>query len=113
MRSGRTAAGGEVGTSPSWRLVVDPTSCDAHGICALKCPDLLALDEWGYPVLLHGAAAISKGPARRAARRAVRACPEGALRLEPTGTAGVVPLRRRVPATRIRPEEPADQLRDA
>ena len=32
-------------------LVVDPTACRAHGLCAEMLPDVIHLDEWGYPIL--------------------------------------------------------------
>ncbi len=60
------------------RLVVDPIQCDAHGICAELLPELIELDDWGYPI-------IAKEPVPRGleghARRAVNACPALALRL--------------------------------
>jgi len=33
------------------RLRVDPVACDAFGHCAELAPELIALDEWGYPVI--------------------------------------------------------------
>lgn len=62
----------------STRLVVNPISCDAHGLCADLLPEMVTLDEWGYPIIdtdpvpadLHAHAA-----------RAVAACPTLALRL--------------------------------
>jgi len=64
-----------------WKLVIDGTLCDGHGICVLHCPDLVTLDEWGY-------AGVEKNlidtPAQmRRARRAVAACPGKALALRP------------------------------
>lgn len=67
--SGREVAGA--------RLVADPALCDAHGICVLMCPGLISLDEWGYAVI--DGSPIEGRPRLRAARRAVRACPERAL----------------------------------
>ncbi|MCU7729461.1 ferredoxin [Actinoplanes sp. KI2] len=60
------------------RLRVDPIACAAHGICAELLPELIDLDEWGYPVL------TAPVPRRltAAAARAVAACPALALRLE-------------------------------
>jgi len=61
------------------RLVVDPIACDGYGICAELLPELIALDDWGFPM-------VAKGPVppslRAHARRAVRDCPKLALRLE-------------------------------
>jgi ferredoxin len=62
----------------SERLAVDPTACRAHGLCAEMLPDLIRLDEWGYPLL--PADPIPRGR-RRAVRGAVHACPALALRL--------------------------------
>lgn len=61
------------------RLHVDPPRCDGHGICALLCPELISLDEWGFPVLEN--TPIETKSLARAARRAVRACPARALQL--------------------------------
>jgi ferredoxin len=59
-------------------LVVDPIACRAHGLCAEMLPDVIRLDEWGYPIL--GSEPVT--PDReRDARAAVRACPTLALRL--------------------------------
>jgi len=63
------------------RLAVNPIACTGHGICAEMLPELVALDEWGFPILTdrpvpHELASL--------ARRAVRLCPTLALRLEAT-----------------------------
>ncbi len=60
------------------RLRLDPILCDAHGLCAELLPELITLDEWGYPLLSAGAVDESL---RTHARRAVAACPTLALRL--------------------------------
>jgi ferredoxin len=60
------------------RLRVNPIDCQGHGLCAELLPELISLDEWGYP-LLPGA---DVPPAlERAARRAVTDCPALALAL--------------------------------
>ena len=61
------------------RLVVNPILCDAYGHCAELLPELISVDEWGYPMI--GEENIP-GHLRRDARRAVAACPRLALRLE-------------------------------
>ena len=33
------------------QLRVDPTACTGHGLCAELLPELITLDEWGYPIL--------------------------------------------------------------
>jgi ferredoxin len=59
-------------------LAVDPIACDGHGLCAGLLPELVALDEWGYPLLDPRPVP----PDLLAhARRAVAACPTLALRL--------------------------------
>ena len=60
------------------RLRVNPIRCQAHGICAELLPELISLDEWGYPLL-------DPQPVPAAlmahARRAVADCPTLALML--------------------------------
>ncbi|MGW3103359.1 ferredoxin [Streptomyces sp. NPDC001100] len=59
-------------------LAVDFAACDGHGLCAELLPELVGLDEWGYPVLRSSAVPAELLPH---ARRAVAACPVMALRL--------------------------------
>ena len=33
------------------RLRVDPIACTGHGICAELLPEMIYLDDWGYPIL--------------------------------------------------------------
>jgi len=61
------------------RLRVDWPACEARGLCHELLPELVGLDEWGYPVV--GGEVTPDLLAD--ARAAVRACPELALRLEP------------------------------
>ena len=60
------------------QLRVDPIACSGHGLCAELLPELVTLDEWGYPLLDGGGV-----PDRlvRQARRAVTDCPALALLL--------------------------------
>ncbi len=59
------------------RLRVDWPSCRARGLCHEVLPELVDLDEWGYPVVTGEVT-----PALLAdARAAVRMCPRLALRL--------------------------------
>ncbi|MEV6943049.1 ferredoxin [Streptomyces sp. NPDC051172] len=58
---------------------IDRIACDGYGLCAELLPELIELDEWGYPVV--GSAPLT-GEALRHARRAVAACPALALRLD-------------------------------
>lgn len=63
----------------SARLRVDWPSCKARGLCHELLPELVDLDEWGYPVV--GGEVTPDLLAD--ARAAVRMCPRLALRLEP------------------------------
>jgi ferredoxin len=60
------------------QLVVNPITCVGHGICADLLPELIRLDDWGYPI-------IDPGPIpphlREHVRRAISACPTLALKL--------------------------------
>ena len=64
------------------QLHLDPTLCDAHGFCAELLPELIDLDEWGYPVFIAGGL-VTDVPEDLTgeAKRAVSTCPVGALRL--------------------------------
>lgn len=62
---------------PSWILDVDPILCRAHGLCAELVPEVVDLDEWGYPIVRR----VVPGLAYGHARAAVSACPTLALRL--------------------------------
>jgi ferredoxin len=61
------------------RLRVDPIACEAHGLCAELLPELVELDEWGYPVIADADVPASL---EQLARRAVSACPTLALHLQ-------------------------------
>ena len=60
-------------------LRVDPIACTGHGICAELLPELIRLDDWGYPILED--APIS-GELLPLVRPTLNACPALALRLE-------------------------------
>jgi ferredoxin len=59
-------------------LLIDRTACTGHGLCAELLPEVLDLDEWGYPLVPSGPV---PGRLEQHARRAVTACPVLALRL--------------------------------
>ena len=61
------------------RVRVNPIDCTAHGLCAELLPELISLDEWGYPVIDDQ---IVPAQLVRNARRAAAACPTLALRLQ-------------------------------
>lgn len=59
-------------------LSVNPIACTGRGLCAEVAPELVTLDDWGFPM-------IARGPVPPdllgSARAAVRLCPRLALRL--------------------------------
>ncbi len=60
-------------------LRVDPIRCDGFGHCAELAPELIELDEWGYPVITHD----ELDPRGRAlAQGAILQCPRKALFFE-------------------------------
>ena len=71
------------------RLRVNPITCSGHGLCAELLPELIALDEWGYPVLA-GNGTVPPWLMREA-RRAVTDCPALALTLISTPAGGTGP----------------------
>jgi ferredoxin len=61
------------------RLRVNPISCDGHGLCAELLPEIVSLDEWGYPMpVVAEVPAELEGHAQRAAQQ----CPTLAIILE-------------------------------
>jgi len=64
----------------SKQLRVDPIRCEAYGLCAELLPELVELDEWGYPMI------DGRPVPRQLVREALRAaalCPRLALTLTP------------------------------
>ena len=61
------------------RLRVDWVSCDGHGLCAELLPEMIRLDDWGYPILDE-----TEVPPELVglARKAADACPTLALLLD-------------------------------
>jgi ferredoxin len=57
-------------------LRVNPIACDGHGLCAELLPELIQLDDWGYPIV-DGRPVPTELLSH--ARRAVAACPTLAL----------------------------------
>lgn len=62
------------------RLVVDGEKCQGHNRCHLLVPELIDIDDFGF-AHAKGDGAVPVTLAEKA-RRAVRNCPEFALRLE-------------------------------
>ena len=71
--------GGRAQRQMSLRLRVNPIACEAHGLCAELLPELIRLDDWGYPIIDD-----SEVPRDLIGltRRAVDACPTLALLIE-------------------------------
>ena len=66
-------------TRRTTHLRVNPIRCDAYGHCAELLPELIELDEWGYPIIADGPVPAAL---QREARRVVSLCPRLALVLE-------------------------------
>jgi ferredoxin len=63
------------------RLSIDRIRCDAHGMCAELLPEVIELDDWGYPIVQPGGVPQEL---LEHARRAVAVCPVLALALRGT-----------------------------
>jgi ferredoxin len=61
------------------RLAVHPIDCRAHGLCADLLPELVELDEWGYPIL---SGAPIPAHLMADAKAAAAACPTLALTID-------------------------------
>lgn len=63
----------------SAKLRVNPIMCEAHGLCAELLPEMIRLDDWGYPIFDE----TEVSPELVAlARKAADACPTLALLLD-------------------------------
>jgi ferredoxin len=60
------------------KLKVDMTACDGRGLCAEVLPELITLDDWGFPIIARQV----PGDLEDQAAETVRLCPRLALRLE-------------------------------
>lgn len=63
------------------RLRVDPIACDGRGLCAELLPELIRLDDWGFPMIRDVAVPEHL---YAEARVAESMCPRLALRLATT-----------------------------
>lgn len=61
------------------RLRINRIACDGRGLCAELLPELITLDDWGFPIIAEGAV-----PEHLAelTRDTVDVCPKVALWLE-------------------------------
>ena len=62
-------------------LQVDRIRCDGRGLCAELLPELIRLDDWGYPILRPGPVPEHLLPL---AQQAVEDCPLLAIALRRT-----------------------------
>ena len=62
-------------------LTVDRIKCDGRGLCAELLPELIRLDDWGYPILANAAIPEHLLPL---AQRAVEDCPVLAIAIRRT-----------------------------
>jgi len=59
-------------------LRIDRIACDGRGTCGEFLPELIELDDWGYPIIADGP--VPRG-LERLALAAVEMCPKMALQL--------------------------------
>jgi ferredoxin len=59
------------------RLEVNMIACQGRGLCAEVLPELITLDDWGFPIIARKVPDNLRGQAQEA----VRLCPRLALRL--------------------------------
>jgi ferredoxin len=79
-------------------LRVDPTICAGHGICAELFPEMVRLDDWGYPIIEPVAVPVGL---MGMARRTVSECPALALALaDHPGPRAAAVARQRIAAQR-------------
>ena len=69
---------------PQRRLRVNPTLCTGFGYCGEIVPELISLDDWGFPIV--NPRIIQDGDLLSLARRAAATCPQVALLLEELAT---------------------------
>ena len=63
-------------------LRVNPILCDGFGHCHELAPELVQIDEWGYPIIVTTPTPLADLAALESARYAVRGCPRQALNIE-------------------------------
>jgi len=63
------------------KMVIDATKCQGYGACALACPSVVEVDEWGFAHTRTEDGAVPSGD-EDAAREAMRGCPEAAIALD-------------------------------
>lgn len=68
--------------SKQLEIAIDRIRCDGRGLCAELVPELIRLDDWGYPVIAGGA--VPEHLIAHA-QKAVGSCPVLALALREAG----------------------------
>jgi ferredoxin len=66
------------------KLKIDWIACNGYGVCEAAAPDLIALDDWGYPIFPDGPVPHDL---KRQADKAINDCPMIALAWENRATA--------------------------
>lgn len=67
-------------SDPRHRLRVNPILCTGFGYCAEIVPELISLDDWGFPIV--NPRPFDEDKLLHLAERAVATCPRLALLLE-------------------------------
>ena len=67
------------------RIRIDRIACDGRGLCAEILPELISLDDWGFPIVSE---AVVPEEIVDVAEDAVEVCPKLALWLEAVTTEG-------------------------
>lgn len=73
---------GVIRRNGSFVLKVNPILCDGFGHCHELAPELVDIDEWGYPIIKKDPTPLGNARALQSARYAVRGCPRQALSIE-------------------------------
>jgi ferredoxin len=68
--------------SKQMEIAIDRIRCDGRGLCAELVPELIRLDDWGYPIIASGAVPEHL---MSHAQKAVASCPVLALTLRQAG----------------------------
>ena len=61
------------------KLKIDWVACNGYGVCEAAAPDLIVLDDWGYPILPDGPVPFDL---LDQAKKAINDCPMIALAWE-------------------------------
>jgi ferredoxin len=86
------------------KLRIDWIACNGYGVCEAAAPDLIVLDDWGYPILADGP--VPRDLVRQA-EKAINDCPMLALAWENRETATGGRLGRLLGRRAGRPKAPS------